>query len=75
MLNNDTVLINTGSIESCWETADACFVKMSSGKLWVLERQFIVSSDTPTINTMEYIEVCSKENRIVKLPIKSKKEV
>lgn len=30
-----TVLLKTAQIESCWETMDACFVKMKSGRVWI----------------------------------------
>lgn len=30
-----TVLLKTTQIESCWETTDACFVRMKSGRVWI----------------------------------------
>lgn len=38
------ILVNSKEIESVWETEDACFVKMKSGKVWVCEKTIITQT-------------------------------
>lgn len=51
MKNN--ILINTNEVESSWEKPDACFVKMTSGKIWVCDK--ITNFDGKPVPTKDYI--------------------
>ena len=61
-----TVLLKAAQIESCWETMDACFVKMRSGRVWICSLY--------TINrqrTYEFIK-SSKQDQIIEVALAQK---
>lgn len=59
-----TILINSKEIEACWEKSDACFIKTTSGKVWICEKQYIKYN----ISTKDYIKN-QNMNTIIELPV------
>lgn len=66
-----TILINTNEIESCWEKSDACFVKMTSGKIWIVNKYMKLSwKPNFIISTKAYI--LYKLSSVIELPLKTR---
>lgn len=62
-----TILINSNEIESCWEKIDACFIKTTSGKVWLCEKMYFNTK----ISTKNFIKT-QEVGKIIELPLLKK---
>lgn len=54
------ILINSQEIESCWQTADASFIKMKSGQLWICQINTYNSIKNAGDNTIVEVTLANK---------------
>lgn len=76
------ILVNSKEIESVWETEDACFVKMKSGKVWVCEKTMItqtynlaaweIEAGCPLNDEHTVFEHIKNKNGLMSIPLKNR---
>lgn len=63
-----TILINSKEIESCWESDDICFVKTTTGKVWLCQKDYPMFS----ISTFRFIQSKFGKQTLIELPLATK---
>jgi len=63
-----SILINSKEIESCWETNDVCFVKTTTGRVWLCQKKYPLYG----VSTYQYIKSKFKELTMLELPLAQK---